>query len=225
MVRNFILNQTPLKPKTPVFATLSDSKKAVEFVYDVKPDFSHNAKLSSLNVLGTDNPDVKYLSTETRLSIPRLLFVTPGANKDMSEIINQIKDWVNRGQLLTFTNGETLLQRCYINTFNYRIKQTRAGKPTDVEANITFRIERLSSVTQETISKKITTREQIKIRDIIEEARKKAINRVRLGIQNDSDTVRVDDQGRVEIVNQNGNVIKSLSLNEVRLLGFFEGIR
>ena len=132
-----VLSQLPQLGRDAVYASLASG--TVTYTFLINPEtmqWSHSASFSSLPVLGSSQPLVKYKYSDSRLTLPKVLLWTASNNLDISKLVDQLSIWCKLGAVLRFQWGSTIIPQCSIKTFSYTTSQIRSGKPTKAEANI-----------------------------------------------------------------------------------------
>ena len=133
-----VISKLPIKEAAENFCTLSS--QGVTFSFLINPEKyeeKYTAEFASLPVLLTPQAQLKYKSTDSKLSFPKVLFRSPANNLDVSTLLSQLKTWIGSGTQLTLTYG-ILTTQCYISSFSYTTIQIRSGAPTQVEGSIEF---------------------------------------------------------------------------------------
>lgn len=122
-----------------------DGKGSYNFL--VNPEevvWSHQADFSTLPVLYTAQPLVRYKSSVSSLSLPKVLFWTPAHSGDLTAILVSLKAMTKPPQpgqelpILKLTWGNLVEPRLHLKSFSYREKQWRSGRVTSAEGNMEF---------------------------------------------------------------------------------------
>lgn len=128
-------------------------------VLDITPEsleWSNKASYSELNVLTTDNPDVRYLYSSSKLTITGIRLYNSDSN------IVHINRIIEQGTECKLTHGSLVLPNCYLTTFSYSETQWRGGKVYEAKGSLEVVIARVVKPTPKTPVKKPTARERAK---------------------------------------------------------------
>lgn len=134
----------PSKPATnSTSATLTDGKTTYSFLYDPETlNWAYQSDYATTSVLLSQAQDVTWKYSTQSLSFPKVLFMSQGMHKDVSDAIDQLSKWCLEGVTLQFAFGATAIARCHISKFTPTQRQWRAGKVTYAEASLDFLISR-----------------------------------------------------------------------------------
>ncbi|MBW4558414.1 MAG: hypothetical protein KME59_21315 [Trichormus sp. ATA11-4-KO1] len=220
-------DRLPDKPLGTTGATLSDGKITYNFLLDPeKLQWSHQATYATNSVLGTDKPDTRWNSSTSTLVIPRILFISQGMTKDVTDTIQQLTSWCISGASLRFSFSSTSIERCHILRFTPVEQQWRSGKVTQAEANLDLLISREPvAVTPSTIGKPqvtYTPRERQNITNSVTEALKNSGKRAKLNIRNQSVNVATDEVGNVTVTYKSGGVAGTFRVADLRVQGIIK---
>jgi hypothetical protein len=123
--------------------SLSDGK--TQYLFHLAPDelkWSFETEFTANKALLTPDPDVTWKSSNKTLSLPKVLFISPGMVKDMTGFLEPLRLWASQGTGLSLTFGKTVIPRCFLTRLEITEKQWRLGRCTQAEASLDFIIGR-----------------------------------------------------------------------------------
>lgn len=191
-------------------ATLSDGKTSYSFLLDPEEIlWSYQASYSNNSVLLTSAPDIQWQSSVTTFSCP-IKFLSQGMVQDMSTKIKPLADWCLSGATLRFSYGSTAIPRCHIIRFSITEKQWRNGKTSQADATIEFLVSRgaTGSTGQTQVTRKITPREQLRIKQKVLQLLKNPAFRRKYGLGNTRYNIEVLPDGSIVLKSPRGQIKK-----------------
>lgn len=219
----------PDKPLGATGATLNDGKVTYNFLLDPETlQWSHQANYAANSVLDTNKPDVRWNSSTSTLSIPRVLFVSQGMTKDITDVIQQLTSWCALGATLRFMFASTTLERCHITRFNPVEKQWRSGKVTQAEASLELLISRVpvvaisSLATPGKLTVTYTPRERLNITTKVIEALKNPGKLSRLKIKSQGIDINTDEAGNITVAYKSGGVAGTFKVADLKTQGIIK---
>ena len=196
-------NFTPNISIGSVKATLTDGKTVYEFLFPPeKLEWTIEGQYAVNSPLYTQKPQANFLTSSARLSFPRVIFMSPGMNRDMTEFLNPLRTWARSGVVLSLSYGHTQIPRCHLTNLRITETQWRQGLPTQVEASLDFIEigENLPAPTGTTVNTVYTLRERENIEDKVKAALRNPAQASNLNLTPGNYTVTVDETGTATVV-------------------------
>lgn len=196
-------NNTPTIPIGGSKATLSDGTTKYDFLFPPeKLEWTIDGKYAVNQPLYSQRPQATFLTSSAKLSFPRVIFMSPGMNRDMTEFLNPLRTWARSGVVLSLSYGHTKVIRCHL--VNIRINETqwRQGLPTQVEASLEFMevADRVAAPTGNVGNTVYTLRERRNISEKVTQALKNPAQAYLLGLPEGTYIVNVDETGTATAV-------------------------
>ena len=136
------LAQVQVQDTNCVLEALGTSDRYTFLVNPVGTDHSFSANYTTLPVLGTNQPLICYQNSQADLTFPDVRFYTSGNNRDLSPVLDGLRDLVltqgDRGtpRVLKLIWGSFVVPRVVIRSLRYRVTQRRQGKPVEATGSL-----------------------------------------------------------------------------------------
>lgn len=200
-----------------------DSKATYDFLVNPQTiQRKYTAAFNKLAVLGTSQPQLSYVNSESILTIPEVLFWTPNNSGDISDTLSALATMTKPlglvPPLLKLTWGFLREPRLYLESLDITETQWRSGKVTQATGSMSFLIAP-EAVTTKTTSEGtktlLSTKEQEDYRKLVSDRFKKdPALALSLGVSKGS-TVEVQDNGSVVTESPQGTFSSIGSLKSI----------
>jgi hypothetical protein len=212
------MEETITQPKGGDNGTITDGKTVYYFLlHPESVKYAHEASYSSNSVLGTSNPDLLWRSSSSNISLPKIQLISNGMNKDVTEYIKPLVDWISSGVLVRLSIGVNIIDSVYLTNFTYEVRQWRSGLPSQVSASLDCIISRdYSKVNvKEPLPASLTDRERFQYENKIKEVLKNPAIASKLKVTKDS-LVSVSADGYATLRNSKGSLLNTVKITDLK---------
>jgi hypothetical protein len=184
--------------------TLSDGNKTKQFPLNPEIKVTISGEFASNQVLDTYNPQVRPKSASRVFKLDDILLYSFAGNIDQQPLITTLQYWASQQTKLKLTSDIHNCKSCYIRSLDLQVKRWDGNKVLAAEMSIELLETFIGSTSKTSASankaaKKITPREQNKLKQNIKNKLKTPSKQRLIGLNDSNFTVEVADNKSVSI--------------------------
>lgn len=183
--------------------SLSDGITTKQFPLNPDVKMSISGEFASNSVLDTVNPQVRSKYSAKTYKLERILLYSFSGRVDQTPLINTIQQWASSQKMLRFYSDIYGSDSCFISSLELEVKQWTNNQVWAAEMSLEL-IESLTGavLAPKQPNKKVTPREQLKLKKTVEDKLKKPSNRKVIGLESSILQVAVTDNEKVTITSE-----------------------